>query len=134
MTTPTTPEKYITATDVTSLLGGELLEGAELARVELLISFAAPKLRSLVPGLDQRVLVGDLDRDQVRGTLVAAVIRAVEALNVGVLTKSEQFPEVNASYATGSDLIWFSKSEIASLSPGSDGTGGAFTISVGGVR
>ncbi|OQQ32268.1 hypothetical protein A6411_10705 [Prescottella equi] len=133
MTTPATTDKYITATEVAGLLGEEL-EGAELARIELLISFAAPKLRSLVPGLDQRVVTGELDRDQVRGTLVAAVLRAFESLRIGVLTKQEQFPEINTSYTTtGADLIWFSKSELAALSPGSDGTGGAFTIHVGGV-
>lgn len=132
MTTPMTPDKYITRDDVTALLG-EMLDSTEAARVEALISFAAPKLRSLVPGLDQRVIAGELDRDQVRGTLVAAVIRAFESLRIGLLTKQEQFPEINTSYTTtGSDLIWFSKNELAALSPGSDGTGGAFTIHVGG--
>lgn len=133
MTTPTTPDKYISKDDVTALLG-ETLTDADGARIELLISFAAPKLRSLVPGLDHRVTSGELDRDQVRGTLVAAVLRAFESLRIGILTKQEQFPEINTSYTTtGSDLIWFSKSELAALSPGSDGTGGAFTIVVGGA-
>lgn len=133
MTTPATPEKYITAANVAALLG-ETLEAAELTRIEQLIVFAAPKLRSLVPRLDQRVANGKLDVDQVRGTLAAAVARAYESLRIGILTKSEQFPELSTTYTAGPDLIWFSKSEINSLSPGSDGTGGAFSIRIGGAR
>ncbi|ORJ92580.1 hypothetical protein A6F55_23735 [Prescottella equi] len=133
MTTPATPEKYITAANVAALLG-ETLEEAELTRIEQLIVFAAPKLRSLVPRLDQRVASGKLDVDQVRGTLASAVAQAYESLRIGLMTKSEQFPELSTTYRVGPDLIWFSKNEINSLLPGADGTGSAFSIRIGGAR
>lgn len=129
----TSPLPLVANTDIESRLG-ETLAGTEIGQVDSLIAFASAKIRALVPGIDARILAETLDADLVKGTLVTAICRALDVLRVGIRVRSEQFPEIQTTYADATpDLVWFSDGELAALSPTAGSTSGAWTIRPGGA-
>lgn len=112
---------------IEEVLGDKLAE-PESTRVGALIRYASSRLRRKVPHLDDRIALwatdstatGALDPDLVKGTMVAAVMRAVEYFRVGPRVRSEQYPEVTTTYAEPSqaDLlaaVYFTDEELADL-------------------
>lgn len=132
MTTPL--QVLLERSDVEARLGETLAE-PETGQVDSLIAFASSKARSKVTALDARIVAGTLDPELVKGTLVTVVCRALDTLRIGLRVRSEQYPEIQTTYADAKpELIEFTDDELATLSPGSGQTGGAFTIRAVGSR
>ncbi|MBX4168048.1 hypothetical protein K3M35_05125 [Rhodococcus sp. DMU2021] len=126
----------VEASDVETRLGETLAE-SELGQVESIIELVSEKLRSpsmrrAVGDIDQRLADGDLRPGLVRGILVTVVCRAFDAHRVGLRVRSEQFPEVQTTYADpNSELVYFTDSELADLAPAADvDQGGSFSIRI----
>lgn len=110
---------------------GETLAESEAGQVESLLAYASAKLRALVGNIDDRLVDGSLHEQLVRGTVVTAVCRALDALRVGLRVRSEQYPEVSTTYAdTDGALVYFTDEELAPLRPDAGSSGGAFTIRI----
>ncbi|APE10767.1 hypothetical protein BO226_17485 [Rhodococcus sp. 2G] len=132
-------QTLISRTDVANLLG-ETLTDVEVGQVDALIDFAseklrAPEQRAVVGDIDDRLADGSLRPGLLRGVLVTVVCRAFDALRVGLRVRSEQYPELQTTYADSlPELVYFTESELADLAPepetGATGSG-AFTIRIG---
>ncbi|QSE94193.1 hypothetical protein JWS13_39140 [Rhodococcus pseudokoreensis] len=130
MTAP--PEPLITKVDVEDRLG-ETLADPEVTQVESLIAYASSKLRSRrYLDVDARMFDGTLDRALVKGTVVTAVIRALEVMRTGLRVRSTQYPENTEQYVDADPrLIYFTDEELGELDPDVGETNpGAFTIRV----
>ena len=124
------PEPLITKTDVEDRLG-ETLADPEVTQVESLIAYASSKLRSRRSlAIDARMLAGTLDRELVKGTVVTAVVRALDAIRTGLRVRSAQYPENTEQYVDADPrLIYYTDDELADLDPDVGETNtGAFTI------
>lgn len=132
MTTPL--QVLVERADVEARLGETLAE-PETTQVDSLIAFASSKVRSKVGTIDARIVAGTLDPELVKGTLVTVVCRALDTMRIGLRVRSEQYPEIQTTYADASpELIEFTEGELETLSPDSGKTGGAFTIRAVGSR
>lgn len=132
MTTPL--QTLLERSDVEVRLGETLAE-PEAAQVDSLIAFASAKARSKVVSIDARIVAGTLDPELVRGTLVTVVCRALDTMRIGLRVRSEQYPEIQTTYADAKpELIDFTDDELETLSPDSGKSGGAFTIRAVGQR
>jgi hypothetical protein len=127
MTAPLDPLIWID--DVEGRLG-ETLADSDRAQVDSFIAYASALLRAHRPDIDTAMLDGSLSAALVKGVTVSAVVRAWDAVRIGLRIKSEQFPEITTTYSDANpSLLFFTADELASLSPtlGSS-AGGAFSI------
>jgi hypothetical protein len=115
--------------DVQSRLG-ETFDEVERLQVESLIDFASARLRAYPLDIDVRLAQGSLSSVLVTGVLVTAVVRAMDAMRVGLRVRSEQYPEISTTYAdVDPSLIYFSADDLAVLDPAAGVKfGGAFSI------
>lgn len=111
---------------------GETLDGAELEQAEVFIARALAEMRYRVPTLEARLDAGELDLTLAVGVGVDMVIGALEAMRIGLRTRSTQYPEVTTSYADvdSDELIAMSDVQVAKLSP-SVPVRGAYVIGLG---
>lgn len=131
-------QTLVETTDIEARLG-ETLAGPQIIQVNSLIELASEKLRTpaaraVIGDIDERITDGTLRIGLVRGILVTVVHRAFDALRVGTRVRSEQYPEIQTTYADpDQELVYFTDEEMASLAPEPDksATGGAFTIRLG---
>ncbi|OQM82026.1 hypothetical protein [Rhodococcus sp. 66b] len=131
MTSPLKPP-LITVEDVQARLG-ETLSEPERLQVESLIEYASARLRAYPLDIDNRILQGSLDPVLVTGVVVTAVIRALDAMRIGLRVRSEQYPEISTTYADADpSLLFFSADDLAVLDPATGVQfGGAFSIQPG---
>lgn len=127
MTAPLSP--LIMVEDVQNRLG-ETFDEAERLQVESLIDFASARLRAYPFDIDARILQGSLSSALVTGVMVTAVVRAMDAMRVGLRVRSEQYPEISTTYSdVDPSLVYFSPADLELMDPAVGvKLGGAFSI------
>ena len=122
----------IETADVLARLGETEFSDTERVQVESFIKYASGLLRSKVPALDERMQTLSVDRDIVTGSVVNAVVRALDSMRVGLRVRAEQHPEYQATYADApEDLLFFTAGELAPLMPIAPGIAGAYSVRLG---
>lgn len=114
-------------------ISGETYTEPELTQVNRFIAIAQAKLRSNLPGLDDRITAGTLDPVLVQGVGATVVMRALDTIRRGLGVVRTEYPEISTQYATGdgnTNLVYLTDDDLADLVDTADNGGDCFSISL----
>jgi Phage protein Gp19/Gp15/Gp42 len=123
---------FATVPDYETRLKMDITETADIAQMEALLGDVSLLIRKRRPLIDAWIAAGKLDADWVRAVTVQVVARLINSIEHGAGIESETYPEwsyrLSKAAAAGLSLT---DSELADLTPETEGYGRAFSIHPG---